>query len=88
MNENEIKKLKDKIVGFQGQDVFIAIGQAIQYNTTIYKAKIIVSRERLIISDEDMQEFIVDLKYLESVDIEGDTIELEMSNCIKISLDC
>ena len=81
MNEEEIKKLKNKIMDFQGQDVFVAIQQAIQYNTTIYKAKVIVSNERLIISDGENQ-------YLENVDIEGNTIDLEMSNCIKISLDC
>jgi hypothetical protein len=88
MNEEEIKKLKNKIMDFQGQDVFVAIQQAIQYNTTIYKAKVIVSNERLIISDGENQDFIVELQYLENVDIEGNTIDLEMSNCIKISLDC
>jgi len=55
---------------------------------TIYKAKVIVSNERLIISDGENQDFIVELQYLENVDIEGNTIDLEMSNCIKISLDC
>ena len=83
-----IKKLKNKIMDFQGQDVFVAIQQAIQYKTTIYKAKVIMSNERLIISDGENQDFIVELQYLENVDVEGDTIDLEMSNCIKISLDC
>lgn len=87
MNSEEIEKLKNKIIEFEGQDVFIALQQAIQYHITIYKAKIITSKEKLIISDEQQQDFIIELQYLENVDIDGNSIDLEMSNCIKITLD-
>lgn len=87
MNKEQIEQLKSKIVEFQNQDVFIEIQQSIQYHITIYKAKIIVSNEKLIISDERNQDFIIELQYLEDIDIDNNTIDLEMSNFIKITLD-
>lgn len=87
MNKEQIEQLKSKIVEFQNQDVFIEIQQSIQYYITIYKAKIIVSNEKLIISDERNQDFIIELQYLEDIDIDDNTIDLEMSNFIKITLD-
>lgn len=87
MNKEEIKKLKNKIVEFENQDVYIELQQAIQYHITILKAKIIVSNEKLIISDEEHQDFIIELQYLENVDVDGDAIYMEMSNDLKITLD-
>lgn len=87
MNNEEIEKLKDKIIEFENQDVYIEIQQSIQYHITIYKAKIIVSNEKLIISDEKNQDFIIELQYLEDIEIDDNTIDLEMSNYIKITLD-
>lgn len=87
MNNEEIEKLKNKITEFKGQDVFIALQQSIQYHTTIYKAKVIISNEKLIISDEENQDFIIELHFLEKVNIDGNIIDLEMSNDIKITLD-
>lgn len=87
MNNEEIEKLKNKIVEFQNQDVYIEIQQSIQYHITIYNAKIIVSNEKLIISDEKNQDFIIELQYLEDIEIDDNTIDLEMSNYIKITLD-
>ena len=87
MNNEEIEKLKNKIIEVQGQDVFIALQQSIQYHTTICKAKIIISNEKLIISDEKNQDFIIELQFLEKVNIDGNIIDLEMSNFIKITLD-
>lgn len=87
MNNEEIEKLKEKITEFENQDVFIEIQGALQYHFTIYKAKIIASNEKLVISDEKEKDFIIELQYLEDIEIEGNTIDLEMSNNIKITLD-
>lgn len=87
MNNEEIEKLKEKITEFENQDVFIELQEAIQYHFTIYKAKIIASNEKLVISDEKEKDFIIELQYLEDIEIEGNTIDLEMSNNIKITLD-
>lgn len=88
MNTEEIKKLKEKMKEFENQDVFIKLENAIQYHTTINNAKIIVSDEKLIISDEKEQDFIVELHYLEEIEENGNTIYLEMSNDLKITLEC
>ena len=88
MNTEEIKKLKEKIKEFESQDVFIKLENAIQYHTTINNAKIIVSDEKLIISDEKEQDFIVELHYLDEIEENKNTIYLEMSNDLKITLEC
>ena len=87
MNTEEIQKLKEKIKKLENQDVYIELEQSIQYHTTINKAKIIVSDEKLIISDEKEQDFIVELHYLEEIAENGNTIYLELSNDLKISLE-
>lgn len=87
MNNEEIEKLKEKITEFENQDVFIEIQEAIEYHFIIYQAKIIASNEKLVISDEKEKDFIIELQYLEDIEIEGNTIDLEMSNNIKITLD-
>lgn len=87
MNTEEIQKLKEKIKKLENQDVCIELEQSIQYHTTINKAKIIVSDEKLIISDEKEQDFIVELHYLEEIAENGNTIYLELSNDLKITLE-
>ena len=87
MNTEEIQKLKEKIKKLEDQDVYIELEQSIQYHTTINKAKIIVSDEKLIISDEKEQDFIVELHYLEEIEENGNTIYLELSNDLKIALE-
>lgn len=87
MNTEEIQKLKEKIKKLENQDVYIELEQSIQYHTTINKAKIIVSDEKLIISDEKEQDFIVELHYLEEIAENGNTIYLELLNDLKITLE-
>lgn len=87
MNDEEIKKLRSKIQEFESQDIFVKIENALQYYTTIYNAKIIISSQKLILSDEQQQDFIIELMYLEQVIINGNSIILEMSNDLRITLD-
>ena len=87
MNKEEIEKLKELLTDFENDAVYIELENALIYHTTILNSKIIVSNERLIISDGNKQDFIVELHYLDNVDINGNTIYLEMSNDIKITLD-
>lgn len=87
MNDEEIEKLRSKIQEFESQDIFVKIENALQYYTTIYNAKIIISSQKLILSDEQQQDFIIELTYLEQVIINGNSIILEMSNDLKVTLD-
>lgn len=87
MNNEEIQKLKEKITEFENQDVFIEIQEVLQYHFIIYQAKIITSNEKLIISDEKEKDFIVELYYLDSIKIEGNTIYMYLSNDINLKID-
>lgn len=87
MNKEEIEKLKKLITDFENEAVYIELENAITYHTTILNSKIIVSNERLIISDGEKQDFIVELHYLDSIEVNENTIYLDMSNDIKVTLD-
>ena len=87
MNTEEIKKLKEKMKDFENQDIFIKLENSIQYHTTINNANIIVSDEKLIVSDKQEQDFIIELHYLEKLEEDGNTIYLEMSNDLTITLE-
>lgn len=87
MNKELIEKLRDKIIEYQGQDVFVKLENSIQFYTTICNAQIIISDQKLILSDSKQQDFIIELYYLEDVKIEGNSIYLELSNDLNITLD-
>lgn len=87
MNNEIIEELKQKMIDFEDEDVYIELENAIQYHTTIKNAKIIVSDEKLIISNEKEKDFIIELHYLYDVEINENTVYLEMTNDIRITLD-
>ena len=87
MNTEEIQKLKEKIKELENQDIYIELEQSIQYHTTINNASIIVSNEKLIISDRKEQDFIVELQYLDEVEENENTTYLNMSNELRITID-
>jgi len=87
MDKELIEKLKNKIIEYKNQDVFVKMENAVQYYTTITSAQVIISDQKLIISDSEKQDFIVELYYLEDVEIDGNTLYLKMSNDIEITLD-
>lgn len=87
MNKGLIEKLRDKIAEYQNQDVFVKLENSIQFYTTICNAQIIISDQKLVISDQKKQDFIVELFYIEDVKIEGNSIYLGLSNDLNITLD-
>lgn len=87
MNKGLIEKLRDKIAEYQNQDVFVKLENSVQFYTTICNAQIIISDQKLVISDQKKQDFIVELFYIEDVKIEGNSIYLQLSNDLNIILD-
>lgn len=87
MNTEEIQKIKEKIKELENQAIYIELEQSIQYHTTINNASIIVSDEKLIISDRKEQDFIVELQYLDEVEENENTTYLNMSNELRITID-
>lgn len=87
MNKGLIEKLRDKIAEYQNQDVFVKLENSVQFYTTICNAQIIISDQKLVISDSKQQDFIIELYYLEDVKIEGNSIYLGLSNDLNITLD-
>ena len=87
MNTEKKKKIKEKIKELENKDIYIELEQSIQYHTTINNASIIVSDEKLIISDRKEQDFIVELQYLDEVEENENTTYLNMSNELRITID-
>lgn len=86
-NSNEIEKIRNKIKEFENEDIYVELEGALHFNITIKKAKILVSNQKIFITNEKEQDFIIELYYLDCVEIENNTIFLKMLNDIKITLD-
>lgn len=86
MNKDLIEKLRSNITEFEGKDVFVKFQNSLQYHTTITSAQVIISNQKLILSDQKHQDFILELFYLEDVKIEDNSIYLELSNDLDIEL--
>lgn len=86
-NSNEIQKLKNKIKEFENKDIYVEIEGALQFYITIKNAKILISNQKIFITNEKEQDFIIELYYLDCVEIEENTIIIKMLNDIKITLD-
>lgn len=84
--ENE---LKEKIKEFNEKDIYIELKNAIDYHFIIKNAKILISREKLFITDERDENLIIELYYLDDVKINLHTnsVYLYMSNDLEIVLD-
>lgn len=88
MNKEEIEKLKIKLMSFRDKDVYIEISNSLQFHTTIEKAQIIVSNEKIFITDGKEKDFIIELHYLDSLEEDGNITILNLYNEIKVTLDC
>lgn len=88
MNKEEIEKLKNKLISFRDKDVYIEISNSIQFHTTIENAQIIVSNQKLFITDGKEKDFIIGLHYLDNLEEDGNITYLNLYNEIRITLDC
>lgn len=86
-DSNEIEKIRSKLKEFENEDVYVEIEGALQYNITIENAKVLISNQKIFITNEKEQDFIIELYYLDYVNIENNTIIMKMINDIKITLD-
>ena len=86
MNKAEVSQLKVKFEDFDNADVYIQLDSAIQFHCIIRQAKVIVSDDKLIISNGQENDIIFELFYLEKIKIEGNNIFMEMSNDLEITL--
>jgi len=87
MNKEEIERLKNKLIDFKNKDVYIEISNALQFHTTIKNVQIIVSNEKLFITDGNEKDFIIELHYLDSIEENGNMTILNLYNELKITLD-
>jgi len=85
MKEKEIvEKIKNKVEEFQNCEVYVEFENAIQYNTTIKNCKIIVSDQKLILSDEKNKDLIIELYYISELEVHESTIKMIMENDLTI----
>lgn len=89
MKEKEIiERIKEKIEEFQNSEVYVEIENAIQYQTKIKNCKIIVSDQKLILSDEAKKDLIIELYYISELEIYESTIKMIMENDLTITITC
>ncbi len=89
MKEKEIvEKIKNKVEEFQNCEVYVEFENAIQYNTTIKNCKIIVSDQKLILSDEKNKDLIIELYYISELEVHESTIKMIMENDLTITITC
>lgn len=89
MKEKEIvEKIKTKVEEFQNSEVYVEFENAIQYNTTIKNCKIIVSDQKLILSNEENKDLIIELYYISDLEIYESTIKMVMENDLTITITC
>lgn len=88
MNKEEIERLKNKLEEFKNKDVYVETSKAIGFHTTIENAQIIVSNNKLFITDGKEKDFIIELHYLDSLEEDGNTTILNLYNELKITIDC
>ena len=86
-SSNEIEKIRSKIREFENEDIYVEVEGALQYNVTIKNAKILNSNQKIFITNEKEQDFIIELYYLDFVEIENNSLIMNMLNDIKITLD-
>ncbi len=86
-SSNEIEKIRSKIKEFENEDIYVEVEGALQYNIIIKKAKILISNQKIFITNEKEQDFIIELYYLDFVEIENNSLIMNMLNDIKITLD-
>ena len=82
-----LDKLRIKLTEFENEDVYVEIKGALQFHITIKSAKILISNQKVFITNEKEQDFIIELYYLDNIEIEGNAIYLQMQNDIEIMLD-
>lgn len=86
-SSNEIEKIRSKIREFENEDIYVEVEGALQYNVTIKNAKTLISNQKIFITNEKEQDFIIELYYLDFVEIENNSLIMNMLNDIKITLD-
>lgn len=82
-----LEKLRIKLKEFENEDIYVEIEGTLQFHVTIKNAKILISNQKIFITNEKEQDFIIELYYLDNIEIEGNAIYLQMQNDIKIILD-
>ena len=82
-----LDELRMRLKEFENEDIYVEIKGALQFHITIKNAKILISNQKVYITNEKEQDFIVELYYLDNIEIEGNAIYLQMQNDIEIMLD-
>lgn len=82
-----LNELRIKLKEFENEDIYVEIKGAIEFHTTVKSAKILISNQKIFITNEKEQDFIIELYYLDNIEIEENAIYLQMQNDIEIMLD-
>lgn len=80
MNKEDLKKIEKCLKNFENQITYIEMTGAVNYFIKIRKAKILISREILVISDGKQKNFIIDLFHYDNLKIQNGAVIIEFDN--------
>ena len=83
MKKEEVKKLVDKLSkNFKRKEINIIFSGAIDFTIKMKNIKFFVTKDIIIIVNEDEKEFRVDPYYINNIEYKNKTIKLEMERLL------
>lgn len=86
MNKEDLKILEKQLKSFENQITYIEMMGAVSYFIKIRKAKILISREMIVISDGSQKNFVLDLFHYDNLKIQNKSVIIEFDNDLKFRI--
>ena len=87
MNNENMDKIRKYFKELNDDNIFVSVEGALKFHMIINNAKVLVGNEEIFITDEEDNSLLLELHYLENVDIEENIMCLEMYNDLIITFD-
>ena len=83
MNKEEIKELISKLSkDFKKKEIYIIFEGAIEFTIKMKNIKFFVTKDIIIIIDENDKEFRIEPHYIDNIEYRNNTIKLEMERLL------
>lgn len=88
MNKEEVKELINTLSkNFKKKEINIIFNGAIEFIITMKNIKFFVTRDIIIIVDENDKEFRIDPFYIDDIEFKNNTIKFEMEGYYTVQFD-
>ena len=83
MNKEEMKELISKLSkDFKKKEIYIIFEGAIEFTIKMKNIKIFVTKDIIIIIDENDKEFRIEPHYIDNIEYQNNTIKFEMERLL------